>query len=564
MYDDEEDIKARRKKMMIIIGSVVGGLILLLIIIAILKPSGKKQEELKELNCELEVTGNIAPVNGIYTQPIEVGFKSITPISDSYPITKSTIGVSDNARNTNTYKISKSGTYKLHGYVTDEAGNKKVCDLEVTVDIGQPSCELEVKSGTLGSGEWYNTDIEVGFKNMSTNSDTSSIKYYYIDKLVQTEDGETLKPNITESKDSYTVTEDGEVGVIGYIVDSNGTEGSCTLIVKKDSTPPTCTLKVTKGTLNQNGQYTDSPVIGLNTVLDDLSEVESSGIGIEKNYTEKSYTVTQEGTTIVYGYVKDVAGNEGVCSIAINRPKTSTPSTPSQPSTPSEPSTPSQPSTPTTPSEPTQPTQPPETKKSLASVAKKGDYVNYSAGTWTETSAERPSSASDYSWGYTSGQSKNNGTKCRGKDDTGSAKNGWRVLGISGDKVILVSAGATECFYHARTSTSSAVNYMNQRAKTYVDGNYAESAQALDCSSLNGGCNDSTTFGTSDTIANIGVFYYLATSKSSETLWGVSAKGRLTGFSGWSNGLRPIIILKANVKVSGGSGAENNPWVLSW
>ena len=57
----------------------------------------------------------------------------------------------------------------------------------------------------------------------------------------------------------------------------------------------------------------------------------------------------------------------------------------------------------------------------------------------------------------------------------------------------------------------------------------------------------------------------MATPKSStDTLWEVTPQGRLTGYTKMSNGLRPVIFLKANVKVSGGNGTEGSPWVLSW
>ena len=106
---------------------------------------------------------------------------------------------------------------------------------------------------------------------------------------------------------------------------------------------------------------------------------------------------------------------------------------------------------------------------------------------------------------------------------------------------------------------------MHQRTQSYLDGNYALSAQALDCNAATGSCAESISFPTSDTLLNIGIHYYLATPKSStDTLWEVTPQGRLTGYTKMSNGLRPVIFLKANVKVSGGNGTEGSPWALSW
>ncbi len=555
MYDDEETIKEKRKKM-IIIGSIIAGVVLLLIIFLLLKPSNKKpKEELKELDCQIDVISNATPNNGVYTQPIEVGFTNITQVSSEYHITKKTIGTTDNARNTDTFSITKSGNYKLHGYVQDEAGNKKVCDLDVTVSLTQPTCELEVTSGTLGEDGWYKSDIEIGFKVMSTNSELSSIKQYYIDQqIVDIETQENIPVNIPSgNREKYTVTDDLETTVVGYVVDTNGSQGSCILTVKKDSTSPSCTLKVKSGTLNQNGEYTDNPVIDFNTKTDDVTEVISSGVGVETNYTDESYTVTAEGMTIVYGYVKDKAGNEGMCSIAVTRPKTTQPPSPEPEPTPTP--------------EPT----PEPTANLLTSVVKKGDYVKYSAGTWNETSTNRGESASDYSWGYKTGDSKDSGTKCRGKDDPGPIKNGWRVIGVADvngtTNVVLIHAGVPECIYHARKSAVSAADFMNHRAQSYLDGNFALQAKALDCTTLMGTCIADTYVTSFDNLSlyNIGIHYYLGTPKSSsDTLWEVTSAGRLTGFSKISNGMRPIVVLKAEVKVSGGDGTESNPWILTW
>ena len=569
MYDDEEEIKEKRKKMIIIGISIVVGLIIILIIWAILKPSKKKNVEvLKELDCQIGVIGNIVPINGVYTQPLEIEFTSITPVSSEYPITKKTIGTTDNARNTETYKVIKSGNYKLHGYVQDAAGNKKVCDLDITVAIGQPTCELEVKSGTLGEDDWYNSDIEVGFKTMSTNSEMSSIKQYYIDTLISDmENDEDIKVELpNENKETYIVKEDQETIVVGYVVDSNGSQGRCTLKVKKDSTPPSCTLKVSKGTLNQSGQYTDEPVIEFNSATDDITEVVSEGVGITENYIDSSYKVTQEGMTIVYGYVKDTAGNPGICSIAVNRPTT-------QPTQQGQTGQQPQTQQPTQPEQPTQAEQPQQTPQEttnyLSTKAKKGDYVTYTAGTWNETVIERTSSSSDYSWGYTSGKSKDAGVKCRGKDDTGTPKTGWRVLGVTNvngeTNVVLIHASTPECFYHAASSASQATTFMNQRAQGYLDGNFAQAAKALDCTTIAGTCTENLSFSSSDDLYNIGIHYYLATPKSTtSTLWEVTSNGRITGYSRMSNGLRPVIVLKANIKVTGGDGSQGNPWVLSW
>ena len=332
MYDNEDEIKRKRRNLLIIIGIVVLLIILLLIFLATRKTKKPIQDDSnKSISCVLEVKNGVTPnANNIYTKEIEVGFKEIVPIKTNdtaYEIQKKTVGTTDNSRNTETYKITKSGVYQLHGYVQDKAGNKATCDLSVTVNLSQPTCELEVKTGTLGSNNWYISDVEVGFKSMNTNSDTANIVKYYIEKeLTDLDTTKTIKRDPpADNIDKVTITENQTIGLIGYVIDSNGTEGVCRLTVNKDATKPTCTLKVASGTKNANGEYTDEPVIELDEVKDDVTGIAKKGIGIAENYENNNYTVKNEGSTVVYGYVEDTAGNKGTCSVEIKRPKTVTP-----------------------------------------------------------------------------------------------------------------------------------------------------------------------------------------------------------------------------------------------
>ena len=79
---------------------------------------------------------------------------------------------------------------------------------------------------------------------------------------------------------------------------------------------PSCTLKVISGTKNANGTYSGNVVIGFdkknagaNATLTDF------GVGKELNYENSTYTVTTEGATTIYGYVKNSSGKTAVCNI---------------------------------------------------------------------------------------------------------------------------------------------------------------------------------------------------------------------------------------------------------
>ena len=531
MYDSEEEIKRKRRNLFIIIGVVVA--IIFILLILIVSNSGKKsnnKEPEKKMGCELEVKEGVAGSNGTYTTQVVVGFKRIDVIKKEYSL-KSTIGTTDSTRNKDTYTITKSGTYTLNGYVSDEMGNKGTCSIEVVVSLSEPSCELEVKSGTLGDNDWYKTDVEVGFKTMSSNSEaTKIVRYYMEEEVLSLETGEevTRADGGEKAEETFTVKKNQVSTVKGYVIDSNGVIGTCTLSVKKDSGAPTCKLKVESGTPNNKGEYTDNPVIGFAEASDETSDLAAKGIGVSKNYTETTYKVTAEGTTKVEGYVKDNAGNEGTCALEIKRPVTPKP----QP-------------------------QPQPTNPKLYDKVSVGDYVDYNAGVWSDGNG-KVSTASESFSGYTSGTSKNNGVTCDSTDK--GKRNGWIVLAKTNGKVIIVHAGTPECFYHDRkVDANSSIQKMNDRARGYINPNYAESASALSCSSTGINCTKGAYL---TGIHQTGTHYYLASVGGANTLlYGVRYDGQVSTFSSKALGVRPVIVLKSDVKTTGKN--SSNAWVLT-
>ena len=613
MYDDEEEIKRKRRNLLILIGVVVGLIILLLIIIiakSTHKTSKPKIDPDLHISCELEVLNGIKPNSqNIYTQEIEIGFKSLVAISPDYPIEKKKIGTTDNSRNSETYKITKSGTYKLHGYIQDSAGNKNTCDLSVTVSLSKPSCALEVKEGTLGTNNWYTTDVVVGFKTISSNSETATITKYYIEKeKVDINNQTQIKPNEpAENVETYKVTENQTTNLIGYVIDSNGTESYCTLTVKKDSTIPTCSLKVTSGTADSSGTYKDAPIIGFDNVNDDVSGIANKGIGVKENYTDETYKAEGNDTIKVYGYVKDNAGNNGTCSISVKRPSKPTyNSTPScnlktQTSSNGDVTVTIYPSTNggakvvsygvgtakgsmngssmkvTTTGNHTiygtvndsyghtgycTTTFTVKKGTALATKVKVGDYVSYDAGNWNESPTNMKNNAEV--GGFTNGSSRNYGVKCAPNKDTGT-RNGWIVLSVSGGKVTLVHAGTPECIYYGSGSSaiSEVITKMNSRSQGYINATYAESARALKCGDNGLTCNDSTyakTIGNT-TIYKTGSHYFLASNNGS-SLWFIDNVGVLRRGSRWAYGIRPVVVLKSTVKVTGGNGTASDPYKI--
>lgn len=607
MYDNEDEIKKKRRTLIIIIAVIIL-LILALLLFLFMRGSNRNKPIPieKSPSCTLKVRSGVLGDDNIYTSPVVIEFGSLTPISEDIPIVKSTIGINENAKK-DTYTVTKKGKTKVYGYITDVNGNTGTCELEVNVNPSQPSCELEVTSGTLGENNWYTSDVVVGFKSMQSNSEVAKIEKYYIEKKQSDLDSDEIIENEEpkENIETFTVKDNLTTELYGYVVDSNGTKGSCNIVVKKDSDKPSCSLKVISGTKNSSGIYTSEVVIGMDTKNDATSTVTTFGVGTKENYTQETFAVTAEGKTVVYGYVKDNAGNKGTCEITITRPTTTTPEPPatSYPSCTLEViggstggtyigattvrfKTKSSTNGATITSYGIGTSKQLNGKDSytitstgthtiygmvkdsngktaecgpvsvkvqiptlLSQSVKVGDFVAYDAGTWT-TTAEVPKTNGNFG-GYTAGTSKNSSVVCR-EEDTSTAS-GWKVLSVNGNTVTIIHAGIPECYYHAAVSSSNSISALTNRAKTTYMNNYAQDARMFNY-------NDYTS--SNDSFKVIGSHYYMATAKDNTTLYYASYSGRVNGGSARANGIRPVIVLKSDVKTTGKN--SNGAWILTF
>ena len=313
MYDNEDEINSKRRTLLTIIVIVIVAIVALILFL-VFRAFGGSKKTLNELTCELEVAdGSQKRADGVYIDEVEIRFKEVHLVSNNYQLKKKTIGLSDNSGNGEIYRLTKTGNYKVYGYLEDEKGNTGTCDINVSIELSKPTCELEIANGVVGDNDWYNSDVEIVFKSMETNNPNTNIEKYFIEK--SNVDIDVME---RQSNESYIVTDEGETEIVGYVIDTDGKTGACKIDVKKDATPPTCSLKVNSGTLS-DGVYKDSPTIGFESANDELSGIVEKGVGTTKNYTEQSYTLNENGTYSIYGYVKDVAGNESSCSISLTK-----------------------------------------------------------------------------------------------------------------------------------------------------------------------------------------------------------------------------------------------------
>jgi len=89
------------------------------------------------------------------------------------------------------------------------------------------------------------------------------------------------------------------------------------------TTGPACVLYISSGTKGNNGWYTSNVVVKFKskTTTTSGATITTYGIGTgAANYNKKdTYTVSSDGTTTVYGYVKDSNGKTATCSVVVKK-----------------------------------------------------------------------------------------------------------------------------------------------------------------------------------------------------------------------------------------------------
>ena len=263
-------------------------------------------------SCNLTVLSGSANSSGSYITDVVVGFKTKTDATSgikSFGVTNSSKLTYNSA---DKYTIKTNGTTKVYGYVKDAAGHTNTCDITVTRNVvsktSQPSCSLEVTSGTIGNNSWYTNDVVVGFKTKTSTNGATITSYGIGTKATY------------DKNNSYTINKDGNYTINGYVKDSNGNTATCSIVVKRDATKPSCSLEVLSGTKNNSGNYTSNVVIGFKSKTDSMSGLNTYGMAntVEYNKLDK-LTLTSNGTYTFKGYVKDNAGNTNACNLTVTK-----------------------------------------------------------------------------------------------------------------------------------------------------------------------------------------------------------------------------------------------------
>ena len=264
--------------------------------------------------CDLTVYSGSTSANGSYISDVVVGFKSKTDAASGVKAYGIGTSSTPNYNSKDRYTITKNGTTKVYGYVKDTAGHTKTCDITIDRNASSsgsvPSCSLEVQSGTMGTNNWYTSNVVVRFKSKSSTNG-ASITSFGIGT------SQTYGNNST-----YTISSDGNHVIKGYVKDSNGNTATCSITVKRDATKPNCELTVLSGTQNSSGNYTSNVIVGYKNKSDATSGMNSYGIstGTTPIYNgSNNVTITNNGTHTIRGYVKDNAGNTNVCTYNVTK-----------------------------------------------------------------------------------------------------------------------------------------------------------------------------------------------------------------------------------------------------
>lgn len=263
-------------------------------------------------NCNLTVLSGSTNASGSYTTDVVVGFKSKTDATSGVK----SFGITNNSKvlynGTDKYTIKNNGTTKVYGYVKDAAGHTNTCDITInrnaTSKTSQPSCSLEITSGTKGNNSWYTSNVVVAFKSKTSTNGAKITSYGIGTKATY------------DNKNSYTINKDGNYTINGYVKDSNGNTATCSITVKRDATKPTCSLTVLSGTKNNNGNYTSNVVIGFKSKTDNMSGLNTYGMASTVDYNKlDKLTLTVNGTYTFKGFVKDNAGNTNSCNLTVTK-----------------------------------------------------------------------------------------------------------------------------------------------------------------------------------------------------------------------------------------------------
>ena len=214
----------------------------------------------------LAVTSGTAGSNGWYTDDVTVDASGSDAVSG---------GVVCSA--TQTLTTDTSGT-PVNGSCTNAAGlSTNAAPLTVKLDKSNPTANLSITAGTLGTDGWYIDDVTVHASGADNVSDPTSCV-----PLNQQQTTDTVGQQFTADCTN----------------DAGRTQAATPVTIKRDASAPTAHLEVVSGTPGANGWYTSA--VTVRTVGADAT----SGVTCS---TDQVLDTETAGTTVT-GYCVNGAG----------------------------------------------------------------------------------------------------------------------------------------------------------------------------------------------------------------------------------------------------------------
>lgn len=209
---------------------------------------------------------------------------------------------------TGEFIVKQNGTVyaKLVNTSDDDliSDSKKVTRIDKT----KPECKFSI-TGTKGSNDYYTSDTVV--LNMNSSDKGGSGVNTKLTKIDNTD------------VNSLTIKDDGTTKVSGTVYDIAGNKNTCETTVNKDSQQLTCDIQLASGEEGNDPWYKSN--VSLKVVGNSgVSKITSIGISTSSttSYVSQTLTVTKDGSTTVYGYVKNGAGKTAKCTATIQKDST--------------------------------------------------------------------------------------------------------------------------------------------------------------------------------------------------------------------------------------------------
>jgi hypothetical protein len=240
--------------------------------------------------------------NGWYTSAVLISFSSSDPISKVTGTYYQIDGGTTTQYNGSPFQVSGDGIHTVTYESVNKAGNQELTKTTtISIDSSLPTTQASV-AGTLGSAGWYKSPVKVTLNAIDNTSGVAATYY--------TVDGGTLVVYTVP----FQLTTDGTHTISYYSVDVAGNkEVTNAFFVKVDSTPPTTTASLA-GTPGNNGVFRSAVKVTLNSI-DTASGPASTYYRLSLTSAWTLYrpgstiTVSKQGSTTIYYYSIDVAGN---------------------------------------------------------------------------------------------------------------------------------------------------------------------------------------------------------------------------------------------------------------